>query len=350
MLLTTHRIFQLNGKLCKVYPTLLLLEGKLNLYNFTTRRLINYQAGLIEGDAPFPRYGPRRPNVEYERQVVKHIPQKPYDPLNSKRTGVIAKKKGMTCLWDNLGNQVPCTVLQIQDCQVTYVKTLEKEGYLALQVGAVDVAQHKLTRSVLGHFVANGVTPKRHLVEFRVSEDAVLPIGTKLSAAHFVPGQYVDARAPSKGKGFQGGMKRHGFAGLPASHGVSVSHRSIGSTGQRARPGRVFKGKKMPGRMGGQMVTVMNAQVIKIDVGLNLVYLKGCVPGCKEQYVTLVDAVRKPGWTKFGAAWTEAYQPASDLYKPPFPTFDPAELPNFPREVMARLSQPSVPRTETKDK
>ncbi|KAI0228402.1 hypothetical protein L0F63_006000 [Massospora cicadina] len=348
-------------------------------------RVYSTPAGSIEGDAPVYRYGPRRPHIDYELQAVKSVPQRPYDPYQSRRTGVIAKKKGMTCLWDNLGNQVPCTVVQVEDCQVTFVKTLEKDGYSALQVGAVNVAQHKLTRSVLGHFVANGVAPKRRLVEFRVSEDAVLPIGleeffgrvplrpldftfkmgvgfgsngnigcpftreplgvrTQLSAAHLCLGNTWTRAPPGeadpRGKGFQGGMKRHGFAGLPASHGVSISHRSIGSTGQRAQPGKVFKGKKMPGRMG----------VVKIDVDLNLVYLKGCIPGHNEQYVTLVDAVRKPGLAKFGAPRAEAFQPTSGTFNPPFPTFDPAELSSFPREVMARLGKPPAQPAEANEK
>ncbi|KAJ9068018.1 hypothetical protein DSO57_1033021 [Entomophthora muscae] len=226
-----------------------------------THRVYSDQVEIGKKQSPYYKYNLVRPDVEYSRVKIDSVPQKPYDPYRSERCGVIARKKGMTCLWDNMGNQLPCTVLQIEDCQVTHLKTPEKDGYLALQIGAANVAQRKITKNLVGHFASNGVDPKRHLTEFKVSEDGVLPIGTILSAAHFVPGQFVDARAPSKGKGFQGGMKRHGFGGLRATHGVSLTHRSIGSTGQRAQPGKVFKGKKMPGRMGGEFVTVKNAQV-----------------------------------------------------------------------------------------
>ncbi|KAI9295363.1 translation protein [Neoconidiobolus thromboides FSU 785] len=310
--------------------------------NITSLRLSSSDSTQSLGQ----KYQVFRPEIEYERVEVNEIEQNEFDPKSSKRCGLIAKKKGMTCIWDESGNQIPCTVLQVEDCQVVFQKTEEVDGYLALQLGAVNREQHKVSKPLLGHFISKGVEPKHRLVEFKVSSDATLPVGTTLSAAHFLPGQFVDARAPSKGKGFQGGMKRHGFAGLRASHGVSLTHRSIGSTGQRAQPGKVFKGKKMPGRMGGNFVTVQNCKVIKIDTELNLIYLKGCIPGFNEQYVTLVDSVRKIGLQKYGLSKQQSYQPPQG-FKPPFPTYNPALLKDTPRELVAKLNVKEVPITKS---
>ncbi|KAF9431087.1 54S ribosomal protein L9, mitochondrial [Podila epigama] len=245
---------------------------------------------------------------------------------NSLRTGVIARKKGMTAMWDEWGVRIPVTVLQLEQCQVVQVMNEETHGYTALQIGSSDRSEKNVTKPMLGHFEKAGVEPKRKLFEFHVTPDAVLPVGTELVASHFVPGQFVDCSAPTIGKGFQGAMKRHGFGGQPASHGTSVTHRSLGSTGQRKDPGRVFKGKKMAGRMGGEQATVQSLKVMKIDNELNLLYVKGCVPGSDDQFVKVRDAVKKRG---------DKIAP-TDVLPLPFPTVDPKLVKAMPRELVAK--------------
>ncbi|BAA92206.1 putative ribosomal protein L3 [Oryza sativa Japonica Group] len=224
---------------------------------------------------------------------------------DSRRTGVIGVKCGMSAMWDKWGAKVPITVLWVDDNVVCQVKTAEKEGFFALQLGAGQKKEKHLTKPEVGHFRAQGVPLKRKLREFPVTEDALIPLGTTITVRHFVPGQFVDVTGITKGKGFAGGMKRHGFSGMPASHGASLSHRSIGSTGQRDAPGRVFKNRKMPGRMGGVQRTVKNVWVYQIDPARNLLYLKGQVPGPQGSFVFVKDSIyKKP-----------------DIAKLPFPTY-----------------------------
>ncbi|KAF7726719.1 54S ribosomal protein L3 [Apophysomyces ossiformis] len=229
---------------------------------------------------------------------------------NSVRTGLIARKKGMTSIWDEAGVRMPITVLQLENVIVTDVRTKEKHGYTALQVGCTPKKEKSSTKPERKHFEKLGVDLRQKLAEFRVSDDAVLPIGTELTADHFVPGQYVDVTAPSIGKGFAGVMKRWNFAGLPASHGVSLTHRSAGSTGQRKWPSKVFKGKKMAGRLGGTSVTVQSLKVVKVDTAMNLLFVKGAVPGFDDQFVKIRDAVKKKGDKLF----------PKEAIPPPFPT------------------------------
>jgi large subunit ribosomal protein L3 len=209
------------------------------------------------------------------------------------RSGVIAQKVGMTRVYTEEGVSVPVTVLKMDKVQVVSQRTKEKNGYNAVQLGAGYAKVKNTTKPMRGHFAAAKVEPKRKLAEFRVSEDNMLPVGAEIIAAHYMPGQYVDVTGTTIGKGFAGAMKRHNFGGLRASHGVSISHRSHGSTGQCQDPGKVFKGKKMAGHMGNTKVTTQNLQVVRVDVDRGLVLVKGAVPGSKGGWVTLKDAIKK---------------------------------------------------------
>ena len=219
------------------------------------------------------------------------------------RTGLLAEKLGMTRLFGPDGSHSPVTVLRVQDCEVVAAREPERDGYRAVQIGAGKAKPKNVTKPMRGHFAKANVTPKAKLVEFRVSEDAMLEPGTALSVEHFVVGQFVDVAGTSIGKGFAGAMKRWGFRGLRASHGVSLSHRSHGSTGQCQDPGRVFKGKEMAGHMGDRRVTVQNLEVVGIDRERGLVLVRGGVPGARGGYVRITDATKR-------ALPQEAPQPA----------------------------------------
>lgn len=208
------------------------------------------------------------------------------------RSGLIAQKMGMTRVFTDSGEHVPVTVLKVDDCQVVDVRTPEKNGYAAVQIGAGAAKAKNVTKPMRGHYARSKVEPKRKLAEFRVSEDAMLNVGDELTADHFVPGQMVDVAGISIGKGFAGGMKRHNFKGLEATHGVSISHRSHGSTGNSQDPGKVFKGKKMAGHMGAERVTVQNLSVVRTDADQGLILLSGSVPGHKGAWVEISDAVK----------------------------------------------------------
>ena len=210
------------------------------------------------------------------------------------RSGVIAKKLGMTRLFLEDGKQVPVTVLQLDNLQVVAQRTAEKDGYTAVQLGAGTAKAKRTTAAMRGHFAKANVAPKRKVAEFRVSPENLIEVGAEISAEHYNAGQFVDVAGTSIGKGFAGAMKRHNFGGLRASHGVSISHRSHGSTGQCQDPGKVFKGKKMAGHLGAVRVTTQNIQVVKTDADRGLILVKGSVPGAKGGWVTIKDAVKKP--------------------------------------------------------
>ena len=210
------------------------------------------------------------------------------------RSGVIAKKVGMTRLFMEDGRQVPVTVLQLDNLQVVAQRTPEKDGYAAVQLGAGAAKAKRTSQAMRGHFAAAKVEPKRKVAEFRVDEANLIGVGEEITADHYFEGQFVDVAGTSIGKGFAGAMKRHNFGGLRASHGVSVSHRSHGSTGQCQDPGKVFKGKKMAGHMGAARVTTQNLQVVRTDAARGLIMVKGAVPGSKGGWVTVKDAVKKP--------------------------------------------------------
>jgi large subunit ribosomal protein L3 len=210
------------------------------------------------------------------------------------RSGVIAKKLGMTRLFMEDGRQVPVTVLSLEGLQVVAQRTAERDGYSAVQLGAGAAKAKRTSQGMRGHFAKAQVEPKRKLAEFRVSPDNLIEVGEEITADHYFAGQFVDVAGTSIGKGFAGAMKRHNFAGLRASHGVSISHRSHGSTGQCQDPGKVFKGKKMAGHMGAVRVTTQNLQVVRTDSERGLIMVKGAVPGSKGGWVTIKDAVKKP--------------------------------------------------------
>lgn len=209
------------------------------------------------------------------------------------RSGVIAQKVGMTRVFTEAGEHIPVTVLKVDQCQVVAHRTMEKNGYTALQVGVGRAKVKNVSKAERGRFAVAKVEPKQKLAEFRVAEDAVIPVGAEITADHFVVGQFVDVTGTSTGKGFAGGMKRWNFGGLRASHGVSVSHRSIGSTGGRQDPGKTFKNKKMPGHMGVDRATTQNLRVVQTDPERGLILVEGAVPGVAGGWIFVRDAVKR---------------------------------------------------------
>jgi large subunit ribosomal protein L3 len=234
------------------------------------------------------------------------------------RSGVIAQKVGMMRVFTDAGEHVPATVLRLANCQVIAHRTKDKDGYVALQLGSGTRKVRNVSKAERGHFAVAKVEPKRKLAEFRVGESELIPVGAEITADHFVVGQYVDVTGTSIGKGFAGPMKRWNFGGLRASHGVSVSHRSHGSTGGRQDPGKTFKEKKMAGHMGVDRVTTLNLKVVMTDVERGLVLVEGAVPGAKGGWIRLRDAVKKalpkdtptPGKFRLPDAAAEKSEPA----------------------------------------
>ena len=209
------------------------------------------------------------------------------------RSGVIAQKIGMSRVYNDAGEHVPVTVLKLDDCQVVAHRTADKNGYTALQLGAGLAKVKNTTKAQRGHFAVAHVEPKRKVVEFRVAEQEMIPVGARITADHFVPGQFVDVTGTTIGKGFAGSMKRWNFAGHRASHGNSITHRAHGSTGQRQDPGKTFAGKKMAGHMGDERVTTLNLKVVRTDVERGLILVEGAVPGAKGGWILVRDAVKK---------------------------------------------------------
>lgn len=242
-----------------------------------------------------------------------------------RRTGALALKVGMLAIFDKWGRRYPVTVLHLDECQVIQVKQMATDGYTGLKLGVGEAKLKRVNITTAGQYKGKDIKPKRELQEFRVTPDAIVPVGTTIKAMHFVPGQLVDVQGISKGKGFQGVMKRHNFGGGPASHGTSLAHRVPGSIGMRQDPGRVFKGKKMPGRMGGKRDTSQNLWIVKIDPVRDLIYVKGAVPGNAGSFVKIVDAVKGPRYP-------------SD---PPFPTYyeDEDESKRLKEEVFAPMPE-----------
>ena len=230
------------------------------------------------------------------------------------RSGLIVQKVGMTRVFTEAGKHVPVTVLKLDSCQVVAQRTEDKDGYTAVQLGSGFAKVKRTNRAMRGHFAKANVEPKRRIAEFRVSPDNMIDVGAELAANHFIEGQKVDATGISIGKGFAGAMKRHNFGGLRASHGVSISHRSHGSTGQCQDPGKVFKGKKMAGHMGDVRVTTQNLEIVKTDITRGLLMVKGAVPGAKGGWVLLRDAVKvaAPDGLPYPAALMESASPADE--------------------------------------
>ncbi|WP_309751022.1 50S ribosomal protein L3 [Novosphingobium sp.] len=259
------------------------------------------------------------------------------------RTGVIAKKVGMTRLFQEDGRHVPVTVLALEDCQVVSVRTADRDGYVAVQLGAGVAKQKNVAKPQREHFAKAQVPLKAEVAEFRVAVDAVLEVGSTIAASHFVPGQLVDVAGHTQGKGFAGGMKRWGFGGMRATHGVSISHRALGSTGQRQDPGKVFKNKKMAGHMGDKQRTQQNLEVVRVDDVRGLIFVKGSVPGAKNSWLQVVDSVKV-------ARHAEAPYPAGIKSGDAPVAADEPKLADQIEETVADLAQEAdAPATEATD-
>lgn len=262
------------------------------------------------------------------------------------RSGLIVQKLGMTRLFTEAGKHVPVTVLKLDKCQVVAQRTEEKDGYSAVQLGSGFAKVKRTSSAMRGHFAKAKVEPKRRVAEFRVSADNLIDVGAELSAAHFIEGQKVDATGTSIGKGFAGAMKRHNFGGLRATHGVSISHRSHGSTGQCQDPGKVFKGKKMAGHMGDSRVTIQNLEVVKTDTTRGLLMVKGAVPGAKGGWILLRDAVKRPlpADLPYPAGLVEGEAPAEEAAAEEVPAEDVTE--EIVEEAAAEAAE-AAPAEET---
>jgi large subunit ribosomal protein L3 len=268
------------------------------------------------------------------------------------RTGVIAKKLGMARFFDEAGVHVPVTVLSLEGCTVVAQRTQDKDGYVALQLGAGAKKPKNTSKAMRGHFAKAEVEPKHELAEFRVSEDMLIDVGAELTADHYLPGQKIDVTGVTVGKGFQGAMKRWNFGGMRATHGVSVSHRAHGSTGQRQDPGKTFKGKKMAGHLGQETVTTLNLTVWRVDVERGLILVKGAVPGTEGDYVKIRDAVKKAA--PADVPTPGAFRKAGDEPKAPVTEEEPsvveaaAEEPaaETPAVIEAAASESEEPATE----
>uniref|UniRef100_A0A7S2E7L0 Large ribosomal subunit protein uL3m n=1 Tax=Trieres chinensis TaxID=1514140 RepID=A0A7S2E7L0_TRICV len=305
-------------------------------------------------DAEYEEYMAKKEANEYrdwkkgtrKRPLVKSYDMDDFDDDRElwthldKRCGALGIKMGMMPVWDEWGERHPCTVIYLDTNVVVQGKTQDKDGYNAVQLGAGERKKKNVPRAVMGIYERHGVSERPPFLvrEFRVSSpDHLPPVGSRIHASHFAPGQNVDVAGVTKGKGFQGAMKRWGFAGMPASHGTSKSHRALGSTGQCQDPGKVFKGKKMAGRMGNERRTVQNLRVVKVDRGRDLLYVRGAIPGNKGQFVEIRDAIKRPLWG------TDKVEGGPERTFPPLPTFEYEEgvdgcgKPGF--EVMMPLSQ-----------
>jgi large subunit ribosomal protein L3 len=268
------------------------------------------------------------------------------------RTGVIAKKLGMARFFDEAGTHVPVTVLSLEGCTVVAQRTQDKDGYVALQLGAGAKKPKNTSKAMRGHFAKAEVEPKRTIAEFRVSEDMLIDVGAELTADHYLPGQKIDVTGVTVGKGFQGAMKRWNFGGMRATHGVSVSHRAHGSTGQRQDPGKTFAGKKMAGHLGQETVTTLNLTVWRVDVERGLILVKGAVPGTEGDYVKIRDAVKKaapagiPTPGAFRKAGEEPKAPAAAEEETPVVEAA-AEAPVAEEPAVMEAEAPAAEATET---
>jgi len=267
------------------------------------------------------------------------------------RTGVIAKKLGMARFFDEAGTHVPVTVLSLEGCTVVAQRTQDKDGYVALQLGAGAKKPKNTSKAMRGHFAKAEVEPKRQLAEFRVSEDMLIDVGAELTADHFLPGQKIDVTGTTVGKGFQGAMKRWNFGGMRATHGVSVSHRAHGSTGQRQDPGKTFKGKKMAGHLGQETVTTLNLTVWRVDVERGLILVKGAVPGTEGDFVKIRDAVKIAA--PKGVPTPGAFRKAGEEPKAPAAEEEPAvveaaaEAPAAEEPAVSTAPEAEAPAVET---